>query len=82
LTIPDGWAVVEERLMRAYEFEDFAQAKAFIDEVSKICERQNHHADLHVGWGYAVVECYTHDQNAITDLDYTLAASINEVTMP
>lgn len=79
LTIPDGWAVVEERLMRAYEFQDFAQAKLFIDEVSKICERHNHHAELHFGWGYAVIECYTHDQNAITDLDYALATSINEV---
>ena len=79
LTIPEGWEVVEQRLMRSYEFNDFAEAKSFVDAVSKICEAHNHHAELHFGWGYAVVECYTHDQSAITDLDYALAASINEV---
>lgn len=74
---PTGWNVVDGRLMREYSFENFLQAKAFIDRVSDACEDQQHHAELHFGWGYAVVEIYTHDTNSITQADIDLAVAIN-----
>ena len=66
MSAPAGWTEVEGRLMREFSFEDFAGAKAFIDAVSSICEDMNHHAELHFGWSYAVVETMTHDTNSIT----------------
>ena len=77
MTHPDGWTVVDGRLMREYAFEDFLQAKAFIDAVSRLCEAQQHHAELHFGWGYAVVEIYSHDTASITERDDALAHAIN-----
>ena len=77
MTHPDGWTVVDGRLMREYAFEDFLQAKAFIDAVSQLCEAQQHHAELHFGWGYAVVEIYSHDTASITERDDALAHAIN-----
>ena len=74
---PDGWAVVNGRLMREYAFENFLEAKAFIDAVSLLCEEQQHHAELHFGWGYAVVEIYSHDTESITERDDRLAQAIN-----
>lgn len=74
---PDGWAVVDGRLMREYAFENFLEAKAFIDAVSLLCEEQQHHAELHFGWGYAVVEIYSHDTESITERDDRLAQAIN-----
>ena len=50
--------------------------------MSEICERINHHAELHFGWGYAVVETMTHDTNSITDLDHQLALEINRLEVP
>ncbi len=76
---PANWAVVEGKLMREFAFDDFGGAKAFIDAVSSICEQLNHHADLHFGWGYAVVETFTHDAGALTDLDVQLADAINRL---
>jgi 4a-hydroxytetrahydrobiopterin dehydratase len=74
---PVGWTELEGRLMREFSFDDFLQAKAFIDEVSELCEAQQHHAELHFGWGYAVVETFTHDTNSITQRDIDLASAIN-----
>ena len=82
LDAPQGWSEVEGRLMREFTFENFAAAKTFIDSVSEICERINHHAELHFGWGYAVVETMTHDTNSITDLDFQLALEINRLEVP
>ena len=45
--------------------------------MSDACEDQQHHAELHFGWGYAVVEIYTHDTNSITQADIDLAVAIN-----
>jgi 4a-hydroxytetrahydrobiopterin dehydratase len=79
LNPPNGWAVVEGRLMREFSFTDFAEAKAFIDGVSEVCETLNHHAELHFGWGYAVVETYSHDAESITERDLELAEAINQM---
>jgi 4a-hydroxytetrahydrobiopterin dehydratase len=77
LQAPDGWSTVDGRLMREFTFDDFNQAKAFIDSVSDLCNALDHHAELHFGWGYAVVETFTHDTQSITSRDVQLASAIN-----
>ena len=74
---PEGWSVVEKCLMREFEFDNFLESKSFVDKVSSLCEEKNHHADIHFGWGYAVIELTTHDKNTITSLDIELATLIN-----
>jgi 4a-hydroxytetrahydrobiopterin dehydratase len=65
--------------MRELEFENFADSKSFVDKVSALCEKENHHADIHFGWGYVVIELTTHDENTITMLDVELATKINAI---
>lgn len=77
MDVPQGWSIQENHLMRDFSFDNFADAKKFIDEISGICEQQNHHADLHFGWGYVVVELTTHDQGKVTPLDIEVAKAIN-----
>ena len=79
MDIPHGWSIQEDHLMREFEFEDFARAKDFVDKISEICEAKNHHADLHFGWGYVVVELTTHDQGKVTMLDVDVAQAINAI---
>ena len=67
----------ENHLMREFTFENFAEAKAFVDAISEICETKNHHADLHFGWGYVVVELITHDEGKVTSLGVDVANAIN-----
>ena len=79
MKVPEGWSIQENHLMREFSFEDFAQAKAFVDAISDVCERKNHHADLHFGWGYVVVELTTHDEGKVTSLDIDVAEAINAI---
>jgi 4a-hydroxytetrahydrobiopterin dehydratase len=73
---PAGWEIIDERLMFERQFTNFAEAKEFIDRVSELAEKENHHPDLHFGWGYVVVELFTHDAGSITELDIALAEKI------
>jgi len=74
---PEGWEIVDGRLMSEYEFDNFAQAKQFIDRVSVLSEQEDHHPELHFGWGYAVIELFTHDIGAVTKADIALAEKIS-----
>ena len=65
--------------MREYTFPDFLQAKAFVDAVSEVCEAQQHHAEFHFGWGYVIIESYTHEHQSVTQLDIDLATAINQL---
>jgi 4a-hydroxytetrahydrobiopterin dehydratase len=79
MEVPIGWSIQEDHLMREFSFENFADAKTFVDEISVICEEKNHHADLHFGWGYVVIELTTHDQGKVTSLDVEVALAINSL---
>ena len=65
--------------MAEYKFQNFLSAKYFVDEVSKLSEEHNHHPEIHFGWGYVVLELFTHDAGKLTEKDYTLAHEISKV---
>ena len=77
MSLPEGWEEIDGRLMHEVAFENFQEAKSFVDEISDICEEHVHHADIHFGWGYVVIELMTHDEQAITEKDLRLAEAIN-----
>lgn len=78
---PEGWEIVDGRLMSEYEFENFAKAKLFIDSIATLSEQEDHHPELHFGWGYVVVEIFTHSSDSITQKDYDLAVKISQIPM-
>ena len=77
VNIPKGWAVIEERLMREFVCDDYATAKSIVDVVSNLAESENHHPEVHFGWGYVLIELYTHDEGTITEKDLQLAHKIS-----
>lgn len=76
---PAGWEFIEGRLMLEKKFENFTSAKNFVDAVSELAENENHHPDIHFGWGYVVLELFTHDEQKVTELDLELAVKINSL---
>jgi len=75
--VPD-WAVVEiggvKRLRREFGFKNFREALDFAVRVGELAEREQHHPDLHVGWGKVAVETWTHKIHGLHRNDFVLAA--------
>jgi 4a-hydroxytetrahydrobiopterin dehydratase len=67
-------------LERTFRFPDFAGALAFANEVGAIAERENHHPDLHVGWGRVRIEVFTHSIGGLSEKDFHLAAKIEALS--
>ena len=76
----DGWEVKGTWLLKKMEFEDFAEALAFVNAVGDLADEADHHPDITFGWGYAEIALTTHDRDGITDVDVALAKQIDSLT--
>jgi 4a-hydroxytetrahydrobiopterin dehydratase len=69
------WEVVDgHHLRKTYRFRDFAGALAFVNRVGAMADEQNHHPDVHLAWGKATVEIWTHKIDGLTESDFVFAA--------
>jgi 4a-hydroxytetrahydrobiopterin dehydratase len=79
LLLGNGWDVVDEqRLVKSYQLADFATALALVNRIGAIAEAENHHPDLHLGWGKVGVEIWTHAIGGLSESDFVLAAKIEQ----
>lgn len=73
--IDPAWQVVDgHHLRREFRFKDFAQALAFANRVGALAEEQFHHPDIHVAWGRAAIEIWTHKVGGLLEADFIFAA--------
>lgn len=75
----NGWRAEDDKLVKRFEFPDFAESLAFVNKVGERAEAANHHPDITFGWGYAEFEITTHDRGGITDFDFALAREIEKI---
>jgi pterin-4a-carbinolamine dehydratase len=76
-----GWEIwelpPETRLVKSYNFKDFAEALNFVNKVGVIAEKINHHPNIQLEWGKVGVDIWTHAVNDLTELDFVLAKEID-----
>ena len=75
----DEWEAENDNLKRHFEFENFAEALAFVNRVGALAEERDHHPDVLFGWGYAEFFITTHDVGGITARDFELAQAIENI---
>ena len=75
--LEEGWELAGGHLVRELRFRDFAGALSFVNRVGAIAEAEGHHPDLHLSWGRARVEIWTHSIDGLSEADFVLAAKID-----
>ena len=58
-----------ERLCRTYEFSNRRSAREFISELMDYEDQNNHHGEIKCKGSAVTIEVYTHDLNAVTEVD-------------
>lgn len=74
---PQGWKLIDGALEKSFEFPDFQGALNFVNAVGFIAQAQDHHPDLHLGFGRCTVRFNTHDVAGISISDFTCAAKVD-----
>lgn len=80
-TLPH-WTLLPDRdaIHRAFRFEDFSAAWAFMSRVALLAERQDHHPEWSNVWNKVEVTLTTHDAGGLSRRDVTLAQAIDRLT--
>jgi 4a-hydroxytetrahydrobiopterin dehydratase len=73
----NNWEQIPSKLVKTFEFKDFEEALKFVNSVGQIAESMNHHPKIVNLYNTVAIELWTHDQNAITDMDFKLADEID-----
>ncbi|MEO6334601.1 MAG: 4a-hydroxytetrahydrobiopterin dehydratase, partial [Pyrinomonadaceae bacterium] len=71
LASTNGWRLDNGTLFKRFEFDNFADSLALVNEVGEIAEASDHHPDIALGWGYAELRTTTHDRGGVTDVDFS-----------
>ena len=74
-----GWRLVSGKLHKQYECKDFNAAFGNMARVALVAEAMNHHPEWFNVWNKVVIDLNTHSVQGISNLDFQLAAKINEI---
>ena len=77
-TLPE-WRVVNGELERRWSFIDFVSAWGFMSQVALVAQAMDHHPNWSNVYGSVTIRLSTHDLGGLSDLDVTLAQTINQL---
>jgi 4a-hydroxytetrahydrobiopterin dehydratase len=74
------WTRSGDEIVRDWEFQDFAEAIAFVNRVAEVAEAANHHPDISVhGWNKVKLALTNHSAGGLTEADFEMAGKIDAV---
>lgn len=72
------WRVVDGHHLAAdWQFDDFAAALAWVNEIGGEAEEQDHHPDIRLSYGKVHVDLFTHKIGGLSENDFILAARLD-----
>jgi 4a-hydroxytetrahydrobiopterin dehydratase len=74
-----GWTLEENTIVRNFKFKSFVDAFSFMTAIALIAEKMNHHPDWSNSYNKVNVTLTTHEANGITQRDFDLASSIDQI---
>ncbi len=74
-----GWSVVNEKLHKEFQFENFNEAFGFMTRAAMEIEKMNHHPEWFNVYNRITIDLTTHDAGGITKNDINLAKILNSL---
>lgn len=76
--VDPAWEFREEKMIfREFRFVNFLQTMDFVNRVAEIAEKEGHHPNMYIGYGFCQVELWTHAIDGLSENDFILAAKID-----
>ena len=77
--ISESWHVADNKISREFFFVNYRHTIDFVNNVALIAESEGHHPVMHIFFGRAVVELWTHAIDGLSENDFILAAKIDKI---
>ena len=75
----NNWSVNDEQKMifKKFSFKTFNQALKFTNKIGELADKEGHHPDVSLGWGYSLIMLHTHAIKGLSINDFIMAAKID-----
>lgn len=75
----DGWEYIDNAIETSFEFNNFKEAFSVMTRIAFECEAQDHHPFWSNEYNSLNISLSTHDSEGVTEKDFKLAHSIEEI---
>ncbi|MBZ5514867.1 MAG: 4a-hydroxytetrahydrobiopterin dehydratase [Acidobacteriia bacterium] len=74
-----GWDYAGKALHKKYTFKSFLPAIGFVNKIAEAAEKAGHHPDITINYSIVGISLSTHSEGGVTDRDFALAKTIDEI---
>tara|TARA_A100001011_G_scaffold380294_1_gene447426 strand:- start:2041 stop:2373 length:333 start_codon:yes stop_codon:yes gene_type:complete len=73
------WSVNDnqEMIFKKFKFTNFNNSLNFANKIGELSDKEGHHPDISIGWGYCLVMIHTHAIKGLSVNDFILASKID-----
>ncbi len=77
----EGWTFNKSKnsIEKEFLFKSYLKNISFVNAVAWLANKEAHHPDLEVTFSKCIVRLTTHDENGVTEKDFSLALKINNL---
>ena len=73
------WSVNESQdmIFKKFVFKNFNKSLNLANKIGELADKEGHHPDISIGWGYCLVMLHTHAIKGLSVNDFILASKID-----
>jgi len=79
MTSINDWLLIEDRIIKEFQFDDFVEAFGFMSGVALLAERANHHPEWSNVYNRVNIELTSHDVGGLSARDFKMASEIDNL---
>ena len=64
-------------IFKKFEFKNFNKSLNLANKIGELADKEGHHPDISIGWGYCLVMLHTHAIKGLSVNDFILASKID-----
>ncbi len=75
----NAWELTDNAgmIFKQFQFKDFHDTMAYVNQVAEIAHAENHHPDLRIGYNHCHITYTTHAIGGLTENDFICAAKVD-----
>lgn len=75
----NDWKKVDGKLIRIYDFPTYKDTISFVNKISEIAEKQNHHPEMVIGYDTVKVIMFDHEEGGISDKCHKFTDAVDDM---
>lgn len=73
------WIEIGGYLQKSFEFNSFVEAVQFVNKISELSEREDHHPIIQIDLNKVILKLRTHDESKVTEKDRQFSQKIDNI---